>query len=159
MVRKLAFWKGWCLTSLSIDIVFPILPRWFTSALRARPLRERTYSHNSEPRSSIELSIPPHDHSLLESLHSAVYSNRFINTKPLCVFWLASVLFQLIFVVPAILPSYLTTYFRNVSLGHTTSFSMPPVAPLRPLPEQPTLPPIVPMMQEAAEYNMPTTYP
>ena len=101
MVRKLAFRKGWFLTSLSIDIIFPILPRWFTSALRARPLRERTYSRNSDPRSSIELNIPSHDHSLLESLHSAVYSNRFINMKPLCVFWLPSV--------------YISTYFRRAS--------------------------------------------
>ena len=60
--------------------------------------------------------------------------------------------------MPAILPSYLTTYFRNVSLGHTTSFPMPPVAPLRPLPEQPT-PPIVPVMQETADYNVSTTDP
>ncbi|KAF9535677.1 S-adenosyl-L-methionine-dependent methyltransferase [Crepidotus variabilis] len=112
------------------DIIFPTLPKWFTNALRVRPMRDPplTMQHkslssyggqSSQLSSSSSGETPPHDHALLESLHSAVYESRFINLKPL-----------------AILPSYLTTYFRAVNLGPITSFPMPPLAPIRPLPPQ-----------------------
>lgn len=87
------------------DIIFPTLPRWYTNALRVRPLRDRFYSHGSEfstkddplleTSSTISSNLPLHDHALLESLHTAVYSNRFINMKPLCMWYLCLMLFWL----------------------------------------------------------------
>lgn len=73
-----------------IDIIFPTLPLWFTNALRVRPLRHRTCPRASElpsPDGATSYNIPLHDHALLESLHTAIYSNRFINMKPLCMFF------------------------------------------------------------------------
>ncbi|KAF8167609.1 S-adenosyl-L-methionine-dependent methyltransferase [Crassisporium funariophilum] len=109
------------------DAVFPFLPRWFTTALRARPLRAQSvhYPDGSQrgypthTPSSSSSHIPTHDHALLESLHKSVFEHRFINRKP-----------------SAVLPSYLTTYFRQVTLGPVLHFPMPPLPPILPLPPQ-----------------------
>jgi hypothetical protein len=71
----------------SLDIVFPILPRWFTQALRPKPKTSSVHLPNG-PRgfnSSQNQSHKPaafHDHALLESLYYSVFEQRFINTKP-----------------------------------------------------------------------------
>ncbi|KAF8973505.1 S-adenosyl-L-methionine-dependent methyltransferase [Flammula alnicola] len=78
------------------DIIFPTLPRWFTQALRARPLRSTSVRHpdgsrrghstmssTSSPFSGTS-KTPCHDHALLESLYRSIFENRFINLKPSC---------------------------------------------------------------------------
>ncbi|KAJ7070864.1 hypothetical protein C8F01DRAFT_1108121 [Mycena amicta] len=104
------------------DIIFPLLPKWFTAPLRARP-RRSTSVHLPD---GTQRGLYPftdtqtqHDHALLESLYKSVFESRFINLNP-----------------TAILPNYFTTYFRHVSLGPLISFFMPPVPPLQPLPPQ-----------------------
>ncbi|KAF9486316.1 hypothetical protein BDN70DRAFT_902479 [Pholiota conissans] len=111
------------------DIVFPTLPRWFTQALRARSMRPaaiRNYpdgasyprpssSTHSSP-STARLETPPHDHALLESLFISIYENPNGHV--------------------AVLPIYLTTYFRQVALGPIVKFPMPPLPPVQPLPPQ-----------------------
>ncbi|KAH9486492.1 Demethylmenaquinone methyltransferase [Psilocybe cubensis] len=120
--------SGGTVEMIEEDALFPTLPLWFTTALRSKPLRAqsaRFSSHTSTtaPSHSPEImdldTRPPHDHALLESLHQSVFQNRFINMKP-----------------SAVLPSYFTTYFRQVTLGPLLSFPMPPIAPLQPLPPQ-----------------------
>ncbi|KAF8807852.1 S-adenosyl-L-methionine-dependent methyltransferase [Phlegmacium glaucopus] len=108
------------------DAVFPCLPRWFTTALRSPPpkaqavyLPDGSRAQNDSHLSPSSLDTPPHDHALLESLYKSVFEQRFINLKP-----------------SAVLPSYLTTYFRHVILGPVVNFPMPPLAPLRPLPPE-----------------------
>ncbi|TFK36969.1 hypothetical protein BDQ12DRAFT_686169 [Crucibulum laeve] len=108
------------------DVVFPTLPRWFTNALRARPRRDtsvhfpngsqRGYPTSPTPSSQ---NMPSHDHALLESLNNSVFEHRFINTKP-----------------TAVLPSYFTTYFRQVTLGPVVKFPMPPLPQIQALPSQ-----------------------
>ncbi|KAJ4485041.1 hypothetical protein C8J55DRAFT_453032 [Lentinula edodes] len=108
------------------DIIFPSLPRWFTAPMRAKP-RRSTSVHLPEGsvRGSISSSFEStsstlnHDHALLESLHKSVFEHRFINMKP-----------------SALLPSYFTTYFRQVTLGPVLSFFLPPLPPLQPLSPQ-----------------------
>ncbi|KAF7303242.1 UBIQUITIN-CONJUGAT-2 domain-containing protein [Mycena kentingensis (nom. inval.)] len=107
------------------DIIFPLLPRWFTAPLRARP-RRSTSVHFPDgthrglyPFNDTHSDTMQHDHALLESLYKSVFESRFINLSP-----------------TAILPSYFTTYFRHVTLGPVISFFMPPVPPLQPLPPQ-----------------------
>ncbi|KXN88799.1 Demethylmenaquinone methyltransferase [Leucoagaricus sp. SymC.cos] len=106
------------------DVVFPILPKWFTQALRPKPKTSSIHLPNglqgssSSPDQS-QRNSPPHDHALLESLYHSVFEHRFINTKP-----------------TAVLPSYFTTYFRQVTMGPVVHFPMPPLAPLQPLPPQ-----------------------
>ncbi|PPQ99563.1 hypothetical protein CVT24_005351 [Panaeolus cyanescens] len=105
------------------DAIFPVLPRWFTTALRARPLRSQSVhypdgTYRGYPTLST-MPIPSHDHALLESLFQSVFENRFINMKP-----------------SSVLPNYLTTYFRHVTLGPVFYFPMPPLPPLQPLPPQ-----------------------
>ncbi|KAF8913138.1 S-adenosyl-L-methionine-dependent methyltransferase [Gymnopilus junonius] len=111
-----------------LDIVFPTLPRWFTSALRAPPVRNQSVRspdgtlREYPPPSSISKELSnkhPHDHALLESLYKSLFEHRFINMKP-----------------SSMLPSYFTTYFRQVAQGPPLSFPMPPLAPLPPLPPQ-----------------------
>ncbi|KAJ7446496.1 hypothetical protein B0H11DRAFT_2084990 [Mycena galericulata] len=107
------------------DIIFPLLPKWFTAPLRARPRRATSvhYPDGSHrglyPFSDTQLDTTPHDHALLESLYKSVFESRFINLSP-----------------TAILPSYFTTYFRHVTMGPVISFFMPPLPPLQPLPPQ-----------------------
>ncbi|KAF9469862.1 hypothetical protein BDZ94DRAFT_1151510 [Collybia nuda] len=108
------------------DVVFPRLPRWFTNALRARPRRatsvhlpDGTQRGYPSPPNTPSKNVPPHDHALLESLNKSVFEHRFINLKP-----------------TAVLPSYFTTYFRQVTLGPVINFPMPPFPPLQPLPPQ-----------------------
>ncbi|KAJ7727817.1 hypothetical protein DFH07DRAFT_757514 [Mycena maculata] len=107
------------------DIIFPLLPKWFTAPLRARP-RRTTSVHYPDgthrglyPFSDTQSAATPHDHALLESLYKSVFESRFINLNP-----------------TAILPSYFTTYFRHVTLSPVVSFFMPPLPPLQPLPPQ-----------------------
>ncbi|KDR85476.1 hypothetical protein GALMADRAFT_234363 [Galerina marginata CBS 339.88] len=112
------------------DAIFPTLPKWFTNALRARPARNKIarYPDNNNSgypiviestMSSESPNIPSHDHALLESLYQSVFEHRFINLKP-----------------SSVVPSYLTTYFRQVTIGPVLSFPMPPLPPLQPLPPQ-----------------------
>lgn len=93
------------------DAIFPVLPRWFTSALRSR-----TRASASEAKKD---DLPGHDHALLEYLMNSVYESRFINTIP-----------------TALLPSYFTTYFRQVNISPVITFPMPILAPLPALPTQ-----------------------
>ncbi|TFK77381.1 S-adenosyl-L-methionine-dependent methyltransferase [Pluteus cervinus] len=112
---------------LEDDVAFPLLPRWFTTALRARPRRASSIhfpdgthrGYPSRPNTPSRNNKPLHDHALLESLNRSVFEHRFINMKP-----------------TAVLPSYFTTYFRQVTLGPVVHFPMPPVPPLQPLPPQ-----------------------
>ncbi|KAF7307089.1 UBIQUITIN-CONJUGAT-2 domain-containing protein [Mycena indigotica] len=107
------------------DIIFPLLPKWFTAPLRARPRRTTSVhfpngTHRGlYPFADTQSDDTQHDHALLESLYKSVFESRFINLNP-----------------TAILPSYFTTYFRHVTLGPVISFFMPPVPPLQPLPPQ-----------------------
>ncbi|KAF4622885.1 hypothetical protein D9613_002243 [Agrocybe pediades] len=116
------------------DIIFPSLPRWFTQALRNRPRQftrhpERPSEFSSSPPrhptsistidASYDIEVPSHDHALIESLYNSIFDNRFINMRP-----------------TSVLPNYLTTYFRQVTLGPVLSFPMPPFAPMMPLPPQ-----------------------
>ncbi|KAF9270626.1 hypothetical protein L218DRAFT_889210 [Marasmius fiardii PR-910] len=107
------------------DMMFPSLPRWFTTSLRVRP-RRATSVHlpdgslrGGNPCTDVSAECPSHDHALLESLYTSVFEHRFINTKP-----------------SAMLPSYFGTYFRHITLGPIINFSMPPLTPLQPLPPQ-----------------------
>ncbi|KAG5635101.1 hypothetical protein H0H81_012443 [Sphagnurus paluster] len=108
------------------DVMFPLLPRWFTTALRMRARRD-TLAHYPEgtqrgypsPPNTPSQNIPTHDHALLESLLKSVFEHRFINLKP-----------------TAVLPNYFTTYFRQVTLGPVIHFPMPPIPPPQPLPPQ-----------------------
>ncbi|KAG5728954.1 Menaquinone biosynthesis methyltransferase ubiE [Termitomyces sp. T112] len=107
------------------DVMFPLLPRWFTSTLRSH-VRKDTSVHfpDASQRSypsppDTPQNTPVHDHALLESLNRSVFEHRFINMKP-----------------TALLPSYFTTYFRQVTLGPVISFPMPPLPPPQPLPPQ-----------------------
>jgi hypothetical protein len=59
---------GKTLLSVGQDIIFPILPRWFTSAL-----------HQPIPNTELP---PGHDYALLEALFYSVFERRFINIKP-----------------------------------------------------------------------------
>ena len=70
------------------DIVFPRLPRWFTTALRSRPSRAQAVyfpdgsTQNDPQLPTSSLDTPSHDHALLESLYKSVFEHRFINLKP-----------------------------------------------------------------------------
>ncbi|KAF8216065.1 hypothetical protein K438DRAFT_1705016 [Mycena galopus ATCC 62051] len=106
------------------DVIFPLLPKWFTAPLRARPRRSTSVhfpdgTHRGLYPFSDTQSDTTHDHALLESLYKSVFESRFINLSP-----------------TAILPNYFTTYFRHVTLGPVISFFMPPIPPLQPLPPQ-----------------------
>ncbi|KAJ7786481.1 hypothetical protein B0H16DRAFT_1490620 [Mycena metata] len=107
------------------DVIFPLLPKWFTAPLRARPRRSTSVHYPDGthrglyPFSDTQSDAAFHDHALLESLYKSVFESRFINLNP-----------------TAILPSYFTTYFRHVTLGPVISFFMPPLPPLQPLPPQ-----------------------
>lgn len=134
------------------DVIFPTLPRWFTTALRARPLRNkpprypdssnfhRGYpTQPSSPSLSSSSVTPSHDHALLESLYQSVFEHRFINLKP-----------------SSVLPIYLTTYFRQVNLGPVVSFPMPPLAPPLPLPPQITTSYIVEPLSDLNDHRAST---
>ncbi|KAJ3503452.1 hypothetical protein NLJ89_g8425 [Agrocybe chaxingu] len=128
------------------DIIFPSLPRWFTNALRARPLRAQSIifpdgSQRGYPAlSQASSNIPPHEHALLESLYKSVFEHRFVNLKP-----------------SSVLPSYLTTYFRQVTLGPVVKFPMPPLPPIQPLPPQLTKSYIVEPNPDIADNRSSTT--
>lgn len=72
-----------------IDVMFPLLPRWFTAALRMRArsdnsvhLPDGTQRAWPSPPNTPSKDTPSHDHALLESLNKSVYEHRFINMKP-----------------------------------------------------------------------------
>ncbi|KAF8640972.1 hypothetical protein AX17_000618 [Amanita inopinata Kibby_2008] len=112
------------------DVVFPVLPRWFTAALRTRAHRESSVHlprGTSRPVSNTpSRGALPHDHALLESLLCSVYEERFINIKP-----------------TAVLPGYFTSYFSQTTIGPVIHFPMPPLAPLQPMPHKIPTTPIV----------------
>ncbi|KAL0951559.1 hypothetical protein HGRIS_008241 [Hohenbuehelia grisea] len=117
---------GGAIEILEDDIIFPMLPRWFTAPLRHRARRTSSVHFPGDferaPSPPPPTTVAPvHDHSLLESLFASVFSSRFINLKP-----------------TAVLPSYFTIYFRQVILGPVLQFPMPPLPPLQPLPQQST---------------------
>ncbi|VDB86572.1 unnamed protein product [Peniophora sp. CBMAI 1063] len=120
------------------DIIFPIIPRWFTTPLRAKP-RARTNSRSSSiPFSSIpDIPLPPsppaspasnassidddepsHDHALLEMLFISLHRSRFINMKP-----------------SNAIPLYFAPFFSKCRYGPPLYFCMPFLAPLMPLPD------------------------
>ncbi|KAJ7597490.1 hypothetical protein C8J56DRAFT_920209 [Mycena floridula] len=108
------------------DIVFPSLPRWFTSSMRAKTRRsasvhlpDGTIRGSFSPPQTPSHVRPSHDHALLEHLYQTVFGQRFINMTP-----------------SAVLPSYFTTYFRHVILCPVVNFSMPPLPPPPPLTQQ-----------------------
>lgn len=80
--------------------------------------------------------MPSHDHALLESLNRSVFEHRFINMTPTGEAALGFLLQYTENLFLAILPSYFTTYFRQVTLGPVLNFPMPPLPPLRPLSPQ-----------------------
>lgn len=115
---------GGSIEQIEDDVIFPQLPRWFTSALRSRSRHHSTASITQEkttgPSPAAQRpNTPSHDHALLESLLQAVFEHQFINTTP-----------------TAVLPSYFITSFRQVTIGPVITFPMPQLAPLLPLPTQ-----------------------
>jgi len=130
------------------DTVFPYLPRWFTTALRSRPSRAQGVYFPDGPRTQKDTQLsstfssdsPSHDHALLESLYKSVFEQRFINLNP-----------------SAVLPNYLTTYFRQVTLGPVVNFPMPPLPPMKPLPPQITTSYVVEPGFELQDTPSPTT--
>jgi hypothetical protein len=77
---------------LYADIIFPVLPRWFTEPLRANdPFSSARHSSDSF---SLALPFPPltlvekapHEHVILEFLFNSVFESRFINMKPTGLF-------------------------------------------------------------------------
>jgi hypothetical protein len=80
--------------------------------------------------------MPSHDHALLESLNRSVFEHRFINMTPTGEAALGFLLQYTENLFLAILPSYFTTYFRQVTLGPVLNFPMPPLPPMRPLSPQ-----------------------
>ena len=70
------------------DIIFPVLPRWFTEPLRAND----PFSSALQSSKSFGLALPsppltpvekaPHEHVILEYLFNSVFESRFINMKP-----------------------------------------------------------------------------
>ncbi|RXW24009.1 hypothetical protein EST38_g1831 [Candolleomyces aberdarensis] len=96
----------------ALDIIFPVLP-----SSTATPTTQGSTPY--APSSASTIIIPSHDHALLESLCNSVFEHRFINLTP-----------------TALLPSYFTTYFRQVTISPVVTFPMPLLAPLLPLPPQ-----------------------
>jgi hypothetical protein len=77
---------------LYADIIFPVLPRWFTEPLRAND----PFSSARQSGDSFSLALPsppltpvekaPHEHVILEFLFKSVFESRFINLKPTGLF-------------------------------------------------------------------------
>jgi hypothetical protein len=89
MVRDSSRYLMLLLISRVADAVFPRLPRWFTTALRSRPVRAQAVyfpdgsrTQNDPQLLTSSLDTPSHDHALLESLYKSVFEHRFINLKP-----------------------------------------------------------------------------
>jgi len=88
-----------------------------------------------------------HEHALLESLYQSVFTSRFINTRPSGLHFIFRGLYPYLTLPLAVLPSYMTTYFRHITLGKYSfkslleglgiqnqtgpliSFPMPPIPP------------------------------
>ncbi|KAH9982816.1 S-adenosyl-L-methionine-dependent methyltransferase [Lactifluus volemus] len=81
---------------LEEDIIFPVLPRWFTEPLRASSPSSNAANTRpgSNDSSTLVLPSPPatplgkslHEHVLLEYLFKSVFESRFINLKPTGLF-------------------------------------------------------------------------
>ncbi|KAH9044558.1 hypothetical protein EDB85DRAFT_1910073 [Lactarius pseudohatsudake] len=107
------------------DIIFPVLPRWFTEPLRANGRSSSVRSTISDP-STPALPSPPlplvgkahHEHVLLEYLFNSVFESRFINMKPTVV-----------------VLGYFTPFFSRCLSAPSLHFSVPFLAPLPPLPD------------------------
>jgi hypothetical protein len=90
LLRTVISYSRSCTTILNQvpDILFPLLPRWFTAPLRVRTRRAASihYPESSqrvvEPSPLASNSAPPHDHALLESLYQSIFESRFINLQP-----------------------------------------------------------------------------
>ncbi|GBE77747.1 hypothetical protein SCP_0106290 [Sparassis crispa] len=114
---------GGTVEQMEEDIIFPLLPRWFTDPLRAYargpsmhfPDGTQHFSRNSCAQSE----DGEHEHELLESLFFAVHDNRFINRTP-----------------TSLLPSYFSAIFGHVQSPPAVEFPMPMLAPLAPLPNE-----------------------
>ncbi|KAI9460513.1 hypothetical protein BJY52DRAFT_1262153 [Lactarius psammicola] len=107
------------------DIIFPVLPRWFTEPLRANGRSNGVRPNLSDP-STPALPSPPlplvekahHEHVLLEYLFNSVFESRFINMKPTVV-----------------VLGYFTPFFSRCLSAPSLHFSVPFLAPLPPLSE------------------------
>lgn len=107
------------------DIIFPVLPTWFTEPLRANG-RSSGVRSNISDASTPALPPPPlplvedahHEHILLEYLFNSVFESRFINMKPTVV-----------------VLGYFTPFFSRCLSAPSLHFSVPFLAPLPPLPE------------------------
>jgi len=89
------------------DIIFPVLPKWFTEPLRA-----------NDPSSASRSNSNSHEHAILEFLFNSVFESRFINMKPTVV-----------------VLGYFTPFFSRCLSPPSLDFSVPFLAPLPPLPE------------------------
>jgi len=74
--------RGAVLNTLSLDILFPFIPRTSSSAIDERLRLTRTSSLPIETTFLDPKEQPRHDHALLESLFFGVFERRFINTRP-----------------------------------------------------------------------------
>ncbi|KAI0304555.1 hypothetical protein BC826DRAFT_928543 [Russula brevipes] len=107
------------------DIIFPVLPRWFTEPLRVNDPSSSARA-NSSDLSTLTLPSPPltpvekapHEHAILEFLFNSVFESRFINLKPTVV-----------------VLGYFTPFFSRCLSAPSLNFSVPFLAPLPPLPE------------------------
>jgi hypothetical protein len=144
-----------------VDILFPLLPRWFTTPLRVRTRRTMSIHYpdgSQQPTDSSPLTsngVPPHDHALLESLYLSIFESRFINLRPtgrdFCHKSQAKP--DIVIFPPAVLPVYFTTYFRHVTLGPIVTFPMPPLPPIQQPCQQATTttPAVIPIALDASE--------
>ena len=67
---------------LSLDFVFPFLPKWFTKALRDLARQESSVDEPPPSVPAASQNALTHDHALLESLMASVFEERFIHVKP-----------------------------------------------------------------------------
>ncbi|KAI0045204.1 S-adenosyl-L-methionine-dependent methyltransferase [Auriscalpium vulgare] len=109
------------------DIIFPVLPRWFTEPLHvktpstttpAKPTNGASGAPPPSPPPPIPVNMGSHDHAFLELLFESIFESRFINMKP-----------------TAVVLGYFTPYFSRCVSAPRLSFAMPYLAPLPPLPE------------------------
>jgi len=67
---------------LFLDFVFPLLPKWFTKALRDHTRQESSVDEPLPFVPAASQNALTHDHALLESLMASVFEERFIHVKP-----------------------------------------------------------------------------
>lgn len=83
-----------------------------------------TSTENSPSPQPQELNLT-HEHALLESLFYSAFETRFINLQPTCKH-VALTTHTCTHISLAIVPSYFSTLFSNVTIPPARSFSMPP---------------------------------